>query len=379
LPRHTIVGRPPRVTGVHGIGSLAISGRVPLSSEFVFALCQRGAEVALKREAAQVAPGLAPAYQRPGLVTFRAPFSVTPDFELSLVFARSSGMSLGAVRDLPAAIDRIGALPARPFCLQVVERDVYRAGQEPLGFVRGELPSALDAALRRALPGAFTPSREARPGELVLSAIVAKDDPWVLGIHRHHKGRSPHPGGSYPLSVPSDTPSRAFAKIEEAIAAFDLPVRAGDTALELGAAPGGAAYALLRRGVSVVAVDPSSMDPRLFDYPAPRGARLTYLDLTVAQLRRELLPPRIEWLLLDVHLAPQVALRAARKVASWLRDGLLGAVLTLKLNDWVFADRLESFLAQAREMGLREPRAKQLVSHRQELCIAGLTARGQRR
>lgn len=364
---------------MRGIGRLAISDAVPLSSEFVFALCQRGAEVALKREAAHAVPGLAPAYQRPGLVTFRAPFSVTPEFELPLVFARSSGMSLGAVRDLPAVIERIEALPAQPLCLHVVERDLYAPGQEPLGYVRGELSAALEAALRRALPAAFTPGREAKLGELVLSAIVAKDDPWVLGLHRHRAGRSPHPGGGYPLSVPSDAPSRAFAKIEEAIAAFDLPVRAGDTALELGAAPGGAAYALLRRGVSVVAVDPGSMDPRLFDYPAPRAARLTHLDLTAAGLRREMLPPRIEWLLLDVHLAPQVALRAARKLAPWLRDGMLGAVLTLKLNDWTFADRLDSFLAQAREMGLVEPRAKQLVSHRQELCIAGLTARGRRR
>jgi 23S rRNA (cytidine2498-2'-O)-methyltransferase len=364
---------------VRRIGPLAIWVPVPLSSEFVFVLCQRGAEIALKREAAHAVPGLAPAYQRPGLVTFRAPFSVTPEYELPLVFARSSGMSLGAARDLTSAIERIAALPARPFCLQVVERELYRPGQEPLGYARGELSAALEAALRHALPGVFTKSHEANAGELVLSAIVARDDPWVLGVHRHHRGRSPHPGGSYPLSVPSDTPSRAFAKIEEAIATFDLPVRAGDTALELGAAPGGATYALLRRGVSVVAVDPASMDPRLFDYPAPGAARLTHLDLTMAELRREMLPRNVAWLLLDVHLAPQVALRAARKIAAWFRESLLGAVLTLKLNDWSFAERLEAFLSQAREMGLVEPRAKQLVSNRQELCIAGLTARGRRR
>ncbi len=352
---------------------------MPLTSEFVFALCQRGAEIALKREAARVVPELAPAYQRPGLVTFRAPFGVTPDFELPLAFARASGMSLGAVRDLDAAVERIAALAGRPFCLQVVERDLYRPEQEPLGYVRGELSTSLEAALRSVLPAAFTPSCEAQVGALVLSAIVAKDDPWVLGVHRHRPGRSPHPGGSYPLTVPSDTPSRAFAKTEEAIMTFGLAMRAGDTALELGAAPGGSAYALLRRGVSVVAVDPAAMDPRLFDYPAPAGAQLSHLALPMASLTREMLPASIDWLLLDVHLAPQVALRAARKVASWLREGLLGAVLTLKLNDWAFADQLESFLRQAREMGLVEPRAKQLVSHRQELCIAGLTPRGRRR
>lgn len=55
----------------------------------------------------------------------------------------------------------------------------------------------------------------------------------------------------------------------------------------------------------------------------------------------------------------------------WLREGLLSAVLTLKLNNWSFAARADSFLPQTREMGLVEPRARQLVSHRQESCIAG--------
>jgi 23S rRNA (cytidine2498-2'-O)-methyltransferase len=91
------------------------------------------------------------------------------------------------------------------------------------------------------------------------------------------------------------------------------------------------------------------------------------------------LPEGVQWLLLDVHLAPQIALRTARKVASWYRDSLLGAVLTLKLNDWSFADQIESFLGQAREMGLSMPRAKQLASHRQELCVVGLTRRGEAR
>jgi len=48
----------------------------------------------------------------------------------------------------------------------------------------------------------------------------------------------------------------------------------------------------------------------------------------------------------------------------------------LKLNDWAFAEDVDSFLHQAAEMGLQAPRAKQLVSHRQELAVVGLTALG---
>lgn len=325
-------------------------------------------------------PELAAAYQRPGLVTFRTPRLVTPEEELPLVFARASGMSLGAARDGSAALERLASLHTQGafdrLCLQVVERDLFRPDEEPPGYVRGTLAEAHDLALRTAAPELFLPNPLPKLGELVLSAIVAKDDPWVLGVHRHRQGRCPHPGGRYPLNLPEEMPSRAYAKIEEAIRVFDLPIRAGDVALELGAAPGGAALALVRRGVSVVGIDPAEMDPYVLGFKGPSGARLKHIRKAMADVGREELPERIDWLLMDVHLAPQIALRAARKLASWFRESFRGAVLTLKLNDWVFADQIESFLAQAREMGLIAPRAKQLASHRQELCIVGLTRRG---
>jgi 23S rRNA (cytidine2498-2'-O)-methyltransferase len=356
---------------------------VSLTSEFVFALCQRGAEVALKREAQRKLPGYAPAYQRPGLVTFRTPTPVTPESELPLAFARASGMSLGAVRDSSAALERVRTLfeqrsLVRP-CLQVVERELYRADEAPRGFTPGALAQAHEAALRGAAPELFSLDATPAPGQLVLSVIVAPDDPWVLGLHRHVRGRCPHPGGSYPVQLPEHAPSRAFAKIEEAVRAFELPLWPGDVALELGAAPGGAALALLQRGVEAVGVDPAEMDPFVLRFTGPQGARLRHIQKPMAALLRSELPQHVDWLLLDVHLAPQVALRTVRKIASWFRDDLLGAVLTLKLNDWAFADQLDSFLAQVQEMGLIAPRARQLASHRQELCIAGLTARGRAR
>ena len=347
------------------------------TSEFVFALCQSGAEVALKREAARVLPAYAPAYQRPGLVTFRTPTPVSPEVELPLVFARASGMSLGAVRDMSAALERVRALRLPSICLQVVERAPFRSDDPSPGALHLGLAALHEAALRSAAPELFGPAALPQPGELVLSVIVGADEPWVLGLHRHRRGRCPHPGGRYPITVPERAPSRAYAKIEEAIQAFELPVRAGDVALELGAAPGGAALALVQRGVSVIGVDPADMDAYTLRFEGPEGARLRHIQKAMGGLTRKELPEHVDWLLLDVHLAPQVALRTARKVASWFRGSLRGAVLTLKLNDWSFADRLDSFLDQAREMGLTEPRARQLASHRQELCIACVTTRGQ--
>jgi 23S rRNA (cytidine2498-2'-O)-methyltransferase len=343
-----------------------------LTSQFVFVSCQPGAETALKRELAQKRPSWSPAYQRPGLVTFRSGEAVTPELALESVFARQYGMSLGSAADIDAALARIRELPESP-CLQVVER----APADPDATQLGGAARALEDELRARAPVA---DRDvAREGELVLTVVVGEGDPLLLGLHRQHRGRSPHPGARFPIALPEAAPSRAYLKIEEAIQSFELPMRAGDTALEIGAAPGGAAYALLQRGIRVFAVDPAVMDLRLLERVGPSGARVIHLQQAMRDLDRKELPGRIDWLLMDVHLAPQIALRAARRLSSELRSSLCGAVLTMKLNDWSFADKLDDFVAQTLPMGLLEPRAKQLPSHRQEVAIVGLTKLGTKR
>jgi 23S rRNA (cytidine2498-2'-O)-methyltransferase len=86
-----------------------------------------------------------------------------------------------------------------------------------------------------------------------------------------------------------------------------------------------------------------------------------------------------QWLLMDVNLAPQVALRSAARVAALVKSSLCGVVLTLKLNEWSFLEQTERFLDDVRAMGVVNPRARQLPAHRQEIVIAGITARGEAR
>ncbi|HEX7480103.1 MAG TPA: SAM-dependent methyltransferase [Polyangiales bacterium] len=348
------------------------------SSAFLFVQCQRGAEAALKRAVTASHPGLRPAYQRPGLVTFRSRASVTPDVQLDCPLARVFGVSLGTFADAQAAAQHVGTLP-QPLRLHVSELDLYRPDEAPPAHDAAALAAAIETQLRAAVGGGFQAEVAASVGDLVLDVLVAPGDPLLLGLHRHTAGRSPLPGGRYDYVMPAAVPSRAYRKIEEAIAAFDLPLVAGDCALELGAAPGGAAYALLRRGVRVVGVDPGAMDPHVLAFEGPSAARLQHLQQPMAAIGKRDLPEQVDWLLLDVHLAPQVALRAASRFASLYRRTLLGAVLTLKLNDWAFLDDLPRFLRQAQELGLQKPRALQLPAHRQELCIAGCTALGERR
>jgi 23S rRNA (cytidine2498-2'-O)-methyltransferase len=342
---------------------------VPVSSNFVFVLCQRGAEAVLKRELKRLCPDYAPAYQRPGLVTFRTSTPVAADVALDSVFARAHGISLGAVESVDAALALLS--DEEPMRVQVVERDLYRPDEQPRDVVLGALAAEVEAQFRARAPAHLRFGAAQKPGELVLDLVVAPDDRWLLGLHRHAAGRCPYPGGRYPVVVPDDAPSRAFAKIEEARQAFDLAIEPGQVALELGAAPGGAAYALARRGVSVIAVDPADMAAHALQYRGPGGAHIQHLPIAMAAVQRPMLPRTVDWLLMDVHLAPQVALRGVARIVRMLRPSLRGVVFTLKLNDWAFAERIDGFLAQVAAMGVQAPRARQLASHRQEIAIAG--------
>jgi len=263
-----------------------------IHSDFAFAVCQLGAEGALKDEVAAAHPGLRFAYSRPGLVTWKSTTPLQPDVALGAIFARAWGISFGPLRSpMPSVAPR----------LHVYERDVARPGEEPSGFVPGARAAVVEARLRAA--GGFRDGPRARLGELVLDVVVAPTDdepPW-LGAHVHDAARSPWAGGHWPVEVPPDAPSRAYRKLEEALAWSRAPLRRGDVAVEIGSAPGGASYALLRRGLEVVGVDPGEMAPVVLGYEGRSGNRFRHLPIAVGALRREALPGRVHWLVLDVN------------------------------------------------------------------------------
>lgn len=342
-------------------------------------MCQLGAEPALKAEISRLHPGWRFAFSRPGLVTWRADAPLNPEFELGAVFARAFGVSLGspAKNETDEAAEAAAVLAAarelrggssQPLHLHVFERDRARPGEEAEGDAYGPLAAAVAARiLNAAPPGTFAaPGRPLRRGDLVLDVLAALGEPLWLGFHVHGPGHSPHAGGRLPIALPPEAPSRAWLKLEEALAWSGLPLRRGEVAVEIGSAPGGASWALLQRGAAVIGVDPGEMDPRVLASP-----RFLHLKLPLGELRREQLPAQVDWLLLDVNLAPQVALHGVRRIVSTLRSSLRGVIFTLKLNDWKMAAEVPALLDRVTGMGLREVRATQLPSNRRELCVVG--------
>jgi 23S rRNA (cytidine2498-2'-O)-methyltransferase len=310
--------------------------------DFVFATCLPGVEPAVKLDVARTRPELRFAYSRPGLVTFKSTRAVAPEDPPGSVFAHVWGRSIGGAGDPVMAASQLA-----PFAAARVH--VFARDPEV----------ATDLAPWQGLG----PGGVAQPGELIADVVVAPDEPAWLGVHRHDDARTAHPGGAIPVTVPDDAPSRAYAKIEEAIAWAALPVAAGQVALEIGAAPGGATLALARRGLTVYGVDTGELAPHVRAHPS-----VHHIAKKVGAVRWEELPDGIDWLLLDVNLAPQVALHEVARLMPRLRGKLAGAVLTLKLNDWAFVPQLPVFVERIRGMGFASVKLRHLPSNRREIC-----------
>jgi 23S rRNA (cytidine2498-2'-O)-methyltransferase len=322
---------------------------------------------------------------RPGLVTWKCEPAFVPHEVLPSEFARAYGASLGSVRsaaELAALLPTLQTHGIRgPWRLHVFARDAHKPGEADPdeAEVRRRIDATTEAIRAAAKESIWQVGAAQKNGEWVLDVVLPPDmsglaspgtsygatEPWLVGLHRQGPGHSPHAGARPPLRMPAEAPSRAWLKLEEGLAFSRLPLSAGDVAVEIGSAPGGASWALLSRGLQVVGVDPGAMDARVLSSP-----RFTHLQMTLGELRREQLPYRVDWLLLDVNLAPQVALHQLRRIVSTLRPTLRGALLTLKLNDWSMAEQVPRFLSQVQAMGFDEVRATQLPSNRQEICVA---------
>ena len=328
----------------------------------------------LKAEVARDAPGLRFAFSRPGLTTFKAegPGSIDESTRVPTSFGRAWGLSIGRASSAAEVMALVAPHVATPRRLHVFERDIDVPVDEQDPALRGTRAAAVEAALRAEAPGAFHPDVRAAIGDGVVDVIVPHasepDEPWLVGLHRHDPTHGPLPGGVPHVPLPPDAPSRAWCKIEEALRWADLAPRPGQAAVEIGSSPGGATYAMLQRGLDVYGVDPGEMHPAVTAYASRTHNRFVHLHMPAAEVPRSALPRQYQWLLLDVNLAPMVAMKYVERFVALAHGGLVGAVLTLKINDdGVFA-ALPRLLARIGKLGAKQVRVTQLPSHRSEVA-----------
>ncbi len=321
-------------------------------ADFTFATCLPGLEPMLKLDVARARPELRFAYSRPGLITFKSERAIAADDVPATALARVWGRSIGPARSPDDAAHQLRMSGADRIHVFAREPD------EPIDLSPWQ--NATSAS-----------NDTAQPGELVADVIVSSTvaEPAWLGLHRADAQHARWPGGLVPASVPDDAPSRAYAKIEEAIAWAELDVGADQVALEIGCAPGGAMLALARRGLEVWGVDTADVAAIVLAEP-----RVHHLAIKVGALRWEELPPRVDWLLVDVNLAPQVALHEVARLMPKLKSSLRGAVITLKLNDDAIVGELPKLVERIRGFGFSDVRLRHLPSNRREICCVAQRA-----
>jgi 23S rRNA (cytidine2498-2'-O)-methyltransferase len=345
-------------------------------TDALFCWCRAGFEPELAAELTERAgaagqPGYARTERGSGFVEFLggdgAALSRALPFD-RLVFARQK---LLRVADLPRldptdritpVLDALGTAPPNaPYGELWAEHPDSDTGKPLAGLARS-FGNALRPALRKA------------------GWLTAQDDPQRARLHviflgGHHivlASSDPTDSAPWPLGIPRlrmhpDAPSRSALKLEEALLTLldaderTRLLRDNMQAADLGAAPGGWTWVLMRHGMKVTAVDNGPLRQALLD-----SGRVDHLreDGFLWQPRR-----RLDWMVCDMVEQPR---RVADRMATWFReDWCRHAVFNLKLP---MKRRWEEtrICLEAFEHQVHRPmvvRARQLYHDREEITV----------
>ncbi|MDH4234549.1 MAG: 23S rRNA (cytidine(2498)-2'-O)-methyltransferase RlmM [Gallionella sp.] len=210
-----------------------------------------------------------------------------------------------------------------------------------------------------------------------------QDDPRSARLHIFFPGKStaligasdPHNSaatimGIVRQSMPPEAPSRSTMKLAEAIEVFmdrseqTRLLRQGMTAVDLGAAPGGWAWQLVKRGIRVTAVDNGPMKGVLATHPLVQHLKQDGFKYAPRKA--------VDWLVCDMVDKPSkvATLIGAWFAAGWCRHTIFNLKLPMKQR----VDALDSALGGIRkrldEEGINyRMMAKHLYHDREEVTV----------
>lgn len=176
---------------------------------------------------------------------------------------------------------------------------------------------------------------------------------------------SPRIGGIFRMPMHEDAPSRSYLKLEEAFARMQQEPQAGQTGVDLGAAPGGWSFALARRGVAVWAVDNGPIKIK----PGSISGEVTHLreDGLLWMPAPQHLP--VDWLVADMLIAPGDALGLLRR---WiLARAMRRVVMNFKIPQQHCWPPLQPLLLFLREQKDWTFLVRQLYHDRREITVMG--------
>jgi 23S rRNA (cytidine2498-2'-O)-methyltransferase len=291
----------------------------------------------------------------------------------TLIFARQKLLRLAELRGIDPT-DRITPIlqalragPATVYGELWVEHPDSDAAKPLAGLARS-FGNALRPALRKA--GLLTRADDDRQPRL---HVLFLDGDHVVLARSDARDDSPWPQGIPRLRMHADAPSRSALKLEEAFLTLlhederARLLREGMRAADLGAAPGGWTWVLVRNGLHVTAIDNGPLRQHVLD-----SGRVDHLRADGFQWQPK---SPLDWMVCDMVEQPR---RVAERMAAWLREGWCRhTVFNLKLPMKKRWDEtrlcLDLFRAQAGPLSLL--RARQLYHDREEITVFA-SARG---
>ncbi|HEY0503615.1 MAG TPA: 23S rRNA (cytidine(2498)-2'-O)-methyltransferase RlmM [Lysobacter sp.] len=296
-----------------------------MSADALFCWCRAGFEPELAAELSERAadaglPGYARTERGSGYVEFlgndAAALSRALPFS-QLIFARQKLLRIADLRGLDPR-DRITPILAalESAGMQTtygelwVEHPDSDAGKPLAGLAR-----SFGNALRPALRKAGWLSRHDDPARPRLHVIFLDGDHAVLA-RGDARDSSAWPMGIMRLRMHADAPSRSALKLEEALFTLiedderEKLLREDMRAADLGAAPGGWTWVLMRNGLRVIAIDNGPLRPALLE-----SGRVEHLRADGFQWQPKV---PLDWMVCDMVEQPR---RVAERMATWLREG----------------------------------------------------------
>jgi 23S rRNA (cytidine2498-2'-O)-methyltransferase len=162
--------------------------------------------------------------------------------------------------------------------------------------------------------------------QVVISLLCTMHNAYI-GISSVEENLSSWPGGARHFAQETEQISRAEFKLLEALEVFGVTFPTAGRALDLGAAPGGWTRLLLETGMSVIAVDPANLDPRLARRQGLehyKGYAENYLE--EAHIKRS----KFDLIVNDMRMDARDAARLLARASQCLRsDGFVISVFKL--------------------------------------------------
>lgn len=192
----------------------------------------------------------------------------------------------------------------------------------------------------------------------VLSVTCTPRDVY-LGLSLARENLSNWAGGEQRFKRDADRISRAEFKLLEALDTFHVLLPASGRGLDVGAAPGGWTRLLAERNLSVVAVDPAELDPRVMALKNVRHIKKLIQDV---QLKES-----FDLIVNDMRMDARDAARIMLDLADHLQpDG--AAIMTLKLPEHRSGEVAESAMKILRRRYVVRG-ARQLFHNRSEITL----------